>query len=251
MRYLWRIFLKQHHFQKQHPQRLHYRNHEFRFPNAIIVENNVTDATNHGIDARHGTGPNVTIAFNNISGAKEGIYLMHSKGHKVYNNTVKDCKISGITAYGSGNEAIFNNSISGSRIGIMLGGGYYNVTIGENTYNLDFLPFPPTFVTYLARADSRYQSADNAVGTFSDKKATTIKTTDYNKNEFNVTLVDGDGNPIAKQIISLNINNENRTAVTDSNGVATFTTDLKYGTYIATFSFIGNDDYTASTVNST
>ncbi|MBQ2665598.1 right-handed parallel beta-helix repeat-containing protein [Methanobrevibacter sp.] len=225
----------------------------FGSPNAIIVENTVTNAVNHGIDTRHGTGPNVTIAFNTISGSKEGIYLMHSKGHTVYNNTVKDCKISGITAYGSGNEVIFNNTISGSRIGIMLGGGYYNVTIGTNKYTLDSLPFPPTFVTYLARADSKYQSADGVARTYSDKETATITageiTTKYTENEVNVTLTDADGKAIAKQSIIATINGVNLTAETDANGIATFKTDLKPGTYTAIFTFSGNDNYAKSSVS--
>ena len=225
----------------------------FGSPNAIIVENTITNAVNHGIDTRHGTGPNVTIAFNTISGAKEGIYLMHSKGHSVYNNTVKNCKISGITAYGSGNEAIFNNSISGSRIGIMLGGGYYNVTIGTNSYNLDFLPFPPTFVTYLARADSKYQSQDGVVKTYSDKETATItvveSTVKYSENQFNVTLTDGEGKAIARQTVTATIDNVNYTAKTDAKGIATFKTDAKPGSYNATFTFAGCDNYAKASIN--
>jgi parallel beta-helix repeat protein len=225
----------------------------FGSPNAIIVENTITNAINHGIDTRHGTGPNVTIAFNNISGAKEGIYLMHSKGHTVYNNTVKDCKISGITAYGSGNEVIFNNSISGSRIGILLGGGYYNVTIGTNSYKLDSLPFPPTFVTYLARADNKYQSASSVMRTYSDKETATITieaiSSKFSVNEFNVTLIDADGKAIAKQTIIATINGENFTSVTDAQGIATFKTNLKPGNYPATFTFAGTDNYLKTNVN--
>ena len=227
----------------------------FGSPNAIIVENTITNAANHGIDTRHGTGPNVTIAFNDISGAKEGIYLMHSKGHTVYNNTVKNCKISGITAYGSGNEAIFNNTIAGSRIGILLGGGYYNVTIGANKYSLDSLPFPPTFVTYLARADSKYQSASNVVRTFSDKETITIAageiSTKFSENEFNVTLTDADGKSIAKQTVIATINGVNFTSVSDANGVATFKTDLKPGNYTVTFTVAGSDNYKMATSNGT
>lgn len=227
----------------------------FGSPNAIIVENTITNAVNHGIDTRHGTGPNVTIAFNDISGAKEGIYIMHSKGHTVYNNTVKNCKISGITAYGSGNEAIFNNTIAGSRIGILLGGGYYNVTIGANKYSLDSLPFPPTFVTYLARADSKYQSASNVVRTFSDKETITIAageiSTKFSENEFKVTLTDADGKSIAKQTVFATINGVNFTSVSDGNGVATFKTDLKPGNYTVTFTVAGSDNYKMATSNGT
>ena len=227
----------------------------FGSPNALIVENTITNAVNHGIDTRHGTGPNVTIAFNDISGAKEGIYLMHSKGHTVYNNTVKNCKISGITAYGSGNEAIFNNTIAGSRIGILLGGGYYNVTIGANKYSLDSLPFPPTFVTYLARADSKYQSASNVVRTFSDKETITIAagemSTKFSENEFNVTLTDADGKSIAKQTVIATINGVNFTSISDANGIATFKTDLKPGNYAVTFTVAGSDNYKMATSNGT
>ena len=227
----------------------------FGSPNAIIVENTISNAVNHGIDTRHGTGPNVTIAFNNIYGAKEGIYLMHSKGHNVYNNTVKDCKISGITAYGSGNEAIFNNTIKGSRIGILLGGGYYNVTIGENSYALDSLPFPPTFVTYLARADSKYQSADSVMRTYSDKEIVTIHADDvtvgYKKGELNITLTDQNGKVMAKQDITVTINKNTYKATTNSNGTATISLDLTAGNYIAEISYAGSDNYNTATTNAT
>lgn len=55
-----------------------------------------------------------------------------------------------------------------SRIGILLGGGYNNITIGENTFALDNLPYPPTFVYYVAESKSDYQSATNMMDTFSD-----------------------------------------------------------------------------------
>ncbi|WP_405295713.1 right-handed parallel beta-helix repeat-containing protein [Methanobrevibacter sp.] len=227
----------------------------FGSPNAIIVENTVSNAVNHGIDTRHGTGPNVTIAFNTITGSKEGIYLMHSKGHTVYNNTIKDSKISGITAYGSGNEVIFNNTITGSRIGILLGGGYYNVTIGTNSYKLDSLPFPPTFVTYLARADNKYQSADNVIRTYSDKESVTLNADDvsagYKKGNLNVTLIDQNGKAIAKQNIIANIDGVNYTATTDEKGIASIPLDLTAGNYTAKISYAGNDNYASANGNAT
>jgi len=226
----------------------------FGSPNAIIVENTITNAVNHGIDTRHGTGPNVTIAFNTIAGAKEGIYLMHSKGHSVYNNTVKDCKISGITAYGSGNEAIFNNTISGSRIGILLGGGYYNVTIGENSYTLDYLPFPPTFVTYLARADNKYQSANGVMRTYSDKETITINapdvTSELNQDSaLTITLIDQNNKVMAGKAVSVKLNNVTYNVTTDEKGIATLPIDLPVGTFTAEISFAGSDNYAAATSN--
>ena len=231
----------------------------FGSPRALIVENAIIDATNHGIDTRHGTGPNVTSAFNTISGAKEGIYLMHSKGHTVYNNSVSNCKISGITAYGSGNEAIFNNKIAGSRIGFLLGGGYYNVTIGENEFALDFLPFPPTFVTYLVKAENKYQSADNVIGTYSDHNAVKLNVSTegvgYKKGDLNVVLSDSNGNPIVNQMGTVSIGDEKYPFTTDENGAASVALSLTPGSYNATVETLSSYDYKSgyavSTINVT
>ncbi|OED00612.1 parallel beta-helix repeat (two copies) [Methanobrevibacter gottschalkii] len=227
----------------------------FGSPNGIIAGNTVTDAANHGIDVRHGTGPNVTIFNNTISGAKEGIYLMHSKGHSAYNNTILNCKISGITAYGSGNEVLFNNTISGSRLGILLGGGYYNITIGKNTFKLDSLPFPPTFVTYLARADNKYQSEDDVIRTYSDKETAAVDANDitvgYKKGEFNITLIGQNGDKLSYEDLSISINGANFTAKTDEKGIAVIPLSLTTGIYNMTIKFAGNDNYAPINVTKT
>ncbi|WP_458405748.1 right-handed parallel beta-helix repeat-containing protein [Methanobrevibacter sp.] len=241
----------------------------FGSPNAIIVENNIFNAINHGIDTRHGQGPNVTIAFNTISGAKEGIYLMHSRGHTVYNNTVKDCKISGITAYGSGNEVIFNNTILGSRIAILLGGGYYNVTIGNNSYSLDSLPFPPTFATFLAKAENKYQSKDDVVRTYSDKEtvtinddrtATSLSASDKNVylqaiikgDSYQIILKDANGKALAGKEITVKFNGVTYKANTNANGVATVTLkSSKIGSLKTEISFAGDDVYKPSSKTTT
>ena len=218
--------------------------------NSILANNTITNAVNHGIDVRHGTGPNVTVFNNTISGSKEGIYLMHSKGHTVYGNTITDAKISAVTCYGSGNEKIFNNSLAGSRIGILLGGGYYNVTIGENTYALDSLPFPPTFVTYLAKVETKYDSAAKAIGVYSDKNAVEIKASNIAQTDgafnFTVTVTDARG-PTANQIIVVSVNDNNYTAKTDDEGVATIPMNLTAGNYVATVSYGGTDNYKPAT----
>ena len=135
---------------------------------SIIKNNKVTNAINHGIDVRHGSGPNVTVFNNTIIGSKEGIYLMHSGGHNVYNNTIINCTISSITCYGSSDIYIYNNTMFKSRMGVLLGSGFSNITIGENTYKLANLPYPPTFVYYVGIADSAYQSPQSVSGTYSD-----------------------------------------------------------------------------------
>ncbi|MDO5832549.1 MAG: right-handed parallel beta-helix repeat-containing protein, partial [Methanobrevibacter sp.] len=223
--------------------------------NSILANNTITDAVNHGIDVRHGTGPNVTVFNNTISGSKEGIYLMHSKGHSVYGNTITDSSISGITCYGSGNEKVFDNSISGSRIGILLGGGYYNVTIGKNSYSLDSLPFPPTFVTYLAKVETTYDSASKAVGVYSDKYDTYIDASDVYKNpgevEYKVKLTDSNGKPEAKQTVTFAIGDDTYTEITDSEGIATLALNLTEGKYDVAINYAGTDNFKAASENVT
>ena len=220
---------------------------------SILANNTITDAVNHGIDVRHGTGPAVTVFNNTISGSKEGIYLMHSKGHTVYNNTITNGVISGITCYGSGSESIFNNSISGSRLGIILGGGYYNVTIGPNTYSLDSLPFPPTFVSYLVKVETARQSTADKV--YSDKNTVTIEPTTFETEpgEFNYTisLSDDSGFAVKNQEITVSVNDENYTLTTNAKGTATVPLDLTAGDYTALINFAGTDNYAKAAANTT
>ena len=218
---------------------------------SILANNTITDAVNHGIDVRHGTGPAVTVFNNTISGSKEGIYLMHSKGHTVYGNTITNGVISGITCYGSGSETLFNNSISGSRLGILLGGGYYNVTIGQNTYNLDALPFPPTFVSYLVKVESARQSTANKV--YSDKNTVSIAPSTFvtPAGEFNytITLSDDSGFAVRNQEIEVTVNNNTTTVKTDAKGTATIPLNFTDGEYPVSVSYAGTDNYKKATAD--
>ena len=229
----------------------------FGSPNSIIVNNTVTNAVNHGIDVRHGTGPNVTVFNNTVIGAKEGIYLMHSQNHTVYNNTIINCTLSSITAYGSGNEVIFNNTLTGSRIGIIVGGGYYNVTIGPNNYNLNRLAFPPTFSYYIVQADSKYQSATNAEGTYYDSakepKAVIIAddVTMYYKNgtKLHITLKDNNGYNLANTNITVTINGVSYNRTTNENGSVDMSINLAAGEYTAKISYAGNETVGANSAD--
>lgn len=229
----------------------------FGSTNTTIMSNKITNAFNHGIDVRHGTGPNVVIYNNTVSGAKEGIYLMHSKGHSVYENTISNYKISAITAYGSGNEAIFNNTIGTGRLHFLLGGGYYNVTIGENKYPASsmYYPFPPTFREFIAFADSKYQSADNAVGLYSTNTTTKLAAEDINmtstKGTVKVTLTDGSDRPLYNEEVILSLNGANYTAKTDANGVASFEITAKDGENTATFIYNAKSYLTSSNATTT
>ncbi len=182
---------------------------------------------------------------------------MHSSGHKVYNNTIIKCTLSSITAYGSGNEAIFNNTLSGSRIGIIVGGGYYNVTIGSNNYNLDRLPFPPSFPYYIVQADNKYQTPDKAQGTYYDSakepKAVIIvdDITMYYKNgtKLHITLKDNKGYNLADTPITVTINGVSYKKTTDKNGVVEMNINLRPGVYTATVAYAGNKTIGANSVD--
>ena len=134
----------------------------------VIANNTILNCSNHGIDVRHGWGPNATIYGNLIDTANEGIYLMHSAGHDVYNNTIKNCELSSITAYGAADVNITNNTMSNSFVGVMLASGFSNVNIQNNNYSLKSTQFPPTFPYYIMVADSSTGSKTTANGTFTD-----------------------------------------------------------------------------------
>ena len=224
---------------------------------SIIANNTVTNAINHGIDVRFKSGSNVTVFNNTIKGSKEGIYLLHSEGHKVYGNTIMNSKISSITCYGSGNEYIFNNTLSKSRIAIILGGGYYNVTIGKNSFDPDKLPFPPTFEYTLVKSENTYYGASKVVRTFSDKEVVTITapdvTAEVNKDgKLTITLIDQNNKAMAGKTITVKLNNKNHILKTDSNGTATLSTaNLTANTYIAEINYAGSDNYAPAKANAT
>ncbi len=206
---------------------------------SIIVNNTVTNAKNHGIDVRFPAGFGVTVFNNTVSGAKEGIYLLHSYGHYVYENTILNSKISSITCYGSYNEYIFNNTFKGSRIAILLGGNYYeNVTIGPNSYTPDKLPFPPTFENYVVIGEYKYEGADKVVGVYRDSQAVNLTANDvtvgYKKGTFEITLKDSKGKAIADKTVTVTIADTKYDITTDANGVASINLTLTTGNYTAT-----------------
>jgi len=134
---------------------------------AYIANNTVSNAANHGIDVRHGLGYNATVTGNTITNADEGIYLMHSAGHNVYNNTISNCTLSSITVYGAADCNIYNNTMKNSFVGVLLASGFENINITNNNFTLKQTSFPPTFPYYIMIADSSTQSK-TASGVFTD-----------------------------------------------------------------------------------
>ena len=219
----------------------------FGSANSIIANNTITNAVNHGIDVRFNQGKNVTVYNNTITGSKDGIYLLHSSGHKVYGNTIKQSKISSITCYGSNNICIFDNILMGSRIAIMLGGNgglnpYYNITIGKNSFTPDKLPFPPTFEYFLVQSESRYYPTESNPrpfeGTYYDSQKVNLVannvTLENNKlGTFEITLKDSKGNAIVNKTCSISIGETVYSIKTDANGKASIELSLPTGNYTA------------------
>ena len=202
----------------------------FGSKNSLIANNTVVNARYHGIDVRHQLGPNVIVFNNTVIGSQEGIYLMHSKGHKVYENTIKNAKVSSISAYGSGNEYIFNNTLEGSRIGIIIGGEHYNVTIGPNTYILDAQKSgdKPGFGIYIAESKQ-----NDDMGVYNDQKKVTVEVTTeigYEK-VAKITLTDENGNAVADREGTITIGNETYDFKTNENGVASVKLNVDLGYY--------------------
>ena len=67
-----------------------------------------------------------------------------------------------------------------------------------------------------------------------------------NETPYTVTLVNGYGNYISGQNITLNLNGHDYTRITDENGAAKINIDLNPGTYSVTAIFTGTDEYPPS-----
>ena len=221
---------------------------------SYIANNTVVNAKWHGIDVRHQMGPNVIVYNNTVIGSYEGIYLMHSHGHIVYNNIVKNSKVSSITAYGSvdtkvNNIYIFNNTLENSRIGILLGGGNQNVTIGENTYKLDAQRSgdKPGFGEYLVQTQDAYSAEANVPGVYSDQEEITLSANavdaGYKKGEYVITVTDSEGNPLADKTAVITINDQKYTLKTDKNGIASLPLSLTTGEYSIETTILSDNDY--------
>ena len=162
----------------------------FQSKRTMIRNNTIINAKNHGIDVRHGVGPNVKVLNNTVIGSKEGIYLLHSPKHVVTGNTIINCTVSSITCCGASHITIKDNKLYNSRIGILLGGGapqggaytgYNNITIGTNEWKIDELPFPPSFQYYVAEAKADYASMDSMMGTHTDSSLSNITYVEYSE----------------------------------------------------------------------
>lgn len=238
----------------------------FGSANTLIKNNIIINPYNHGIDVRHGTGPNCIVINNTVYNAQEGIYLMHSRGHICENNTLNHCSI-GITCFGSADiKSNYNNFTNNTMIGYMLASGYSNITIGGNDdfSGLKFIPMPPTFTYKIVTGDSTTINSNN--GTFSDSEYNTkLNTTIVAPKEFNqtavdfysgerggyfsVTLKDQNNKTLGNKPVQIGFNGVVYNLTTDANGVARLQINLAWaGDYTFAISYLGDDQYNGSFV---
>ncbi|MBQ8018077.1 MAG: hypothetical protein IJ258_08240 [Methanobrevibacter sp.] len=99
-------------------------------------------------------------------------------------------------------------------------------------------------------ADSSTDSSIIAASPVSTKLS--IADTHYGSSAtyFDVTLKDNDGNVLANQKVTLNVNKKSYSAYTNANGVASVKTDsLNIGTYTVSLSYGGNSNYASSSLS--
>ncbi|OWT32425.1 hypothetical protein BGI41_07725 [Methanobrevibacter sp. 87.7] len=238
----------------------------FGSEHTIIRNNIIINPYNHGIDVRHGTGPNCVIVNNTIYNAQEGIYLMHSAGHICENNTLNHCSV-GITCFGSANiKTDYNNFTNNTMIGYMLASGYSNITIGGNDdfTGLKWIPMPPTFTYKIVTGDSK--TLGNSNGTYTDSAyVSRINTTivapqqfdqyavDFYNGErggyFTVTLKDQNNNTLSNKPVQIGFNGVIYNLTTDENGIAKLQINLAWaGDYTFAICYLGDDQYNGSFV---
>jgi hypothetical protein len=89
---------------------------------------------------------------------------------------------------------------------------------------------------------------ENATASLEDTQIDAKDVSMYYKNgaRLNAELSDANDNPLPDNNLTFNINNQNYTRTTDSNGKASLAINLIPGTYLANIYFLGNNNYSSS-----
>ena len=92
---------------------------------------------------------------------------------------------------------------------------------------------------YVITAEYNDCKVSNTIKILPTIKADDLKMSYRDGSKFNVTILDGQGNPYSNQVVSCNVNGVFYNRTTDSNGVASLNINLQSGEYIITSSFNG------------
>lgn len=125
------------------------------------------------------------------------------------------------------------NPVANATVSFNINGVYYNRTTDENgvaTLNINLNPGQYTITSV---GPDGYEIG-NTVTVLPTVIVDDLTKYFQNSSQYEITVVDGEGNPIANRNVTININGVFYTRTTDENGVATLNINLQPGEYIAT-----------------
>ena len=131
------------------------------------------------------------------------------------------------------------NPVSGVNISMNINGVFYNRTTNENgTAHLNINLIPGEYILTAIDPLTGLQMSYN-ITVLTTLNATDLEMTYQDGSTFNVTVLDGQGNPAKEVMVQFNINGVFYNRVTDSNGIAKLNINLMAGEYIITSEYDG------------
>ena len=131
------------------------------------------------------------------------------------------------------------NPVSGVNITMNINGVFYNRTTNENgTARLNINLIPGEYILTAIDPLTGLQMSHN-ITVLPTLNATDLEMTYQDGSTFNVTVLDGQGNPAKEVTVTFNINGVLYNRVTDSHGIARLNINLIAGKYIITSEYDG------------
>ena len=131
------------------------------------------------------------------------------------------------------------NPVSGVNITMNINGVFYNRTTNENgTARLNINLNPGEYILTAIDPLTGLQMSYN-ITVLPTLNATDLEMKYKDGSTFNVTVLDGQGNPLKEAAVTFNINGVFYTRYTDSNGIARLNINLMAGEYIITSEYDG------------
>ena len=131
------------------------------------------------------------------------------------------------------------NPVAGQNITMNINGVFYNRTTNENgTAKLNINLAPGEYILTAINPLTGLQMSYN-ITVLPTLNATDLEMTYKDGSTFNVTVLDGQGNPLKDAAVTFNINGVFYTRYTDSHGIARLNINLMAGEYIITSEYDG------------
>ena len=237
------------------------------YPGDVIIAINTDASGKYNITVGNQTKEETLAAGTNaitFTGVKVGNYTITVKYGEsenytsAINDTVKVSVLKNeafepeITATNTANETVITFTFPEDATGnvtVMVGGKQYNATVenGKAVITMPLIPLDST-VDFEYTGDANYpaKSKETSIANVT----AIIKAVDmirgYNSGvDYQVTVVDGNGNPIAKKQVTFIINGNQYNATTNDDGIAILNIKLAVGTYnVTTVNPLNNDNVT-------